>query len=61
MAQVGLGGEEEFDGDVGGGGRVVEEVIGLVVRADVGAVGAGCVACGCYVSVLCAHGGRGGR
>jgi hypothetical protein len=35
MALVGLGGEEELEGDVGGRGRVVQESVGLVVWADV--------------------------
>jgi hypothetical protein len=37
VAQVGLGGEEEFEGYVFGGGRVGEESVGLVAAADGGA------------------------
>lgn len=35
MALVGFGGKEELEGYVGGGGRVAEESVRLVVRRDV--------------------------
>ena len=41
VAEVGLGGEEELEGDVRGSGRVCEDLIGLVVGGDVAAEGAG--------------------
>jgi len=34
MALVGFGGQEKFEGDVGGGRRVVQQGVGLVVRHD---------------------------
>lgn len=36
MALMGFRGKEEFEGDVGGRGRVVQERVWLIVRADVG-------------------------
>ena len=42
VAEGGLGCEEEFEGNVGGGGRIAEEVAGVVAWAVLGAEHTGC-------------------
>ena len=62
MALVGLGGEQELQSHVGGGGRMAEEGVRLVVGADVGAQVPGVLlwavlARRIYVYILAAGGG----
>jgi hypothetical protein len=59
MALVGFGCKEELEGDIGGRGWVVQECMGLVMRADVGAESAGLPLC--EVSGLRSYGAWGGR
>lgn len=43
VAEVGLRGEEEFEGDGRGGGRVCEDRVWFVIRTESGAEVAGCM------------------
>jgi hypothetical protein len=46
MALMGFGCKEELEGDVGGRGRVVQQRVRLVVRADFGAQMSNALFCG---------------